>query len=545
MLQKSLHLTINVIYDLFIASLRLIHIPNVWRGARVVFIPKLGQLVYTLAKSFRPISLTSFMLKALEKLIDRFLRDGILKQFQISCNQHAYQPCKSAESALHQIVNKIEKALNHGQFALGGFVDLSNAFSNMTFFSITQSCFEHSIDCTTTSWIYAMLSSRIVTARLNSVKISIFISKGCPQGGVLPPLLFILVKDSLLKLLNDSGYFSQSFADDLSVILIGLFVSTLCDLMQAAFAIIENWCIQHEQVVNTDKTKLILFTKKRKIIGFKAPTIFGKEINLSQSAKVLGLLFDPKLSWNDNTEYRCRKAISTLWMCRSAFGKNWGLSPKVLTWIYTAIVRPVIAYAAFIWWPRCQLGSVQSQLSKVQRLAIISITGALKTTPTAALEALLNIEPLHIHVEAMARATCIRFNQSSLLVKSNFGHAKLWYNLISESPHLNMPHDKIQPAYRFDRAFNVHFPSRTDWRDNSAIPSENSITWFSDGSRRDDRAGSGIFCPQTHAAHSFPLGRLATIFQAETFGIWKCSLILLKNDVKDQHIYISRSHRCV
>ena len=197
-------------------------------------------------------------------------------------------------------------------------------------------------------------------------------------------------------------------------------------------------------------------------------------------------------------------------MCRSAFGKNWGLSPKVLTWIYTAIVRPVIAYAAFIWWPRCQLGSVQSQLSKVQRLAIISITGALKTTPTAALEALINIEPLHIHVEAMARATCIRLNQSSLLVKSNFGHAKLWYNLISESPHLNMPHDKIQPAYRFDRAFNVHFPSRTDWRDNTAIPSENCITWFSDGSRRDDRAGSGIYCLQTHAAHSFPLGRLAT-----------------------------------
>lgn len=38
-----------------------------------------------------------------------------------------------------------------------------------------------------------MLSSRIVSARLNCVKITVRTCNGCPQGGVLPPLLYIMV----------------------------------------------------------------------------------------------------------------------------------------------------------------------------------------------------------------------------------------------------------------------------------------------------------------------------------------------------------------
>lgn len=182
MLQKSLHLTLNVLYELFIASISLIYIPKIWRGVRVVFIPKLGQLVYTLAKSFRPISLTSFLLKTLEKLVNRYLRDGVLQQYKIHPKQHAYQPQKSAESALHQLVGRAENALEQEQFALGGFIDLSNAFSNMMFMSITNSCFDHGIDSTTTSWIYAMLSSRVVSARIGTITMIVLTCKGCPRG---------------------------------------------------------------------------------------------------------------------------------------------------------------------------------------------------------------------------------------------------------------------------------------------------------------------------------------------------------------------------
>lgn len=149
------------------------------------------------------------------------------KTFTIHPKQHAYQAGKSAESALHHMVSRIEKALNIGQLALGAFIDLIGAFSNMTFKSIAKACRDHNIDESIVGWIQKMLKDRIVNSYLGDCKVSVFVSKGCPQGGVPPPLLYCLVKDSLLSILNGLDYYTQSFADDLAVILIGLFTSTL------------------------------------------------------------------------------------------------------------------------------------------------------------------------------------------------------------------------------------------------------------------------------------------------------------------------------
>jgi len=70
-------------------------------GARFkeVFIPKPGRNSYCGPKDFRPISLTSFLLKTLERLVDRFLRDEVLVSKPLHPNQHAYQAGKSVETA--------------------------------------------------------------------------------------------------------------------------------------------------------------------------------------------------------------------------------------------------------------------------------------------------------------------------------------------------------------------------------------------------------------------------------------------------------------
>jgi hypothetical protein len=58
--------------------LALSYTPSAWKLARVVFIPKAGRTSYSSAKDFRLISLTSFLLKTLEKLIDAYVRDIVL-----------------------------------------------------------------------------------------------------------------------------------------------------------------------------------------------------------------------------------------------------------------------------------------------------------------------------------------------------------------------------------------------------------------------------------------------------------------------------------
>jgi hypothetical protein len=76
---------------IFTACLALGYIPEAWQRVSVIFIPKPGRTLYELAKSFRPISLTFFLLKTMERLVDQSTRMGHLIRFPLEPLQHAYQ----------------------------------------------------------------------------------------------------------------------------------------------------------------------------------------------------------------------------------------------------------------------------------------------------------------------------------------------------------------------------------------------------------------------------------------------------------------------
>jgi len=99
--RRSLLLTWSVS---FTPAWRMDYVPAMWCQVKVVFIPKPSRNSYCGPRDFRPISLTSFLLKTIEKLVDRFLRDVILALKPLHPNHHAYQAVKSVEMALHQLV---------------------------------------------------------------------------------------------------------------------------------------------------------------------------------------------------------------------------------------------------------------------------------------------------------------------------------------------------------------------------------------------------------------------------------------------------------
>ena len=74
MLQHNNNNVLDILARLFQTSLKLKYIPKDWRKVQVICIPKPGKSNYSLAENFRPLSLSSFMLETLEKLIDRYLR---------------------------------------------------------------------------------------------------------------------------------------------------------------------------------------------------------------------------------------------------------------------------------------------------------------------------------------------------------------------------------------------------------------------------------------------------------------------------------------
>jgi hypothetical protein len=74
-----------------------------WSHTRVVFIPKPGKLL-TQAKSLRPINLMSFVLKILEKLIDRHIRGGVPVEKPLHQNTYVYRVGVFTETALSMLI---------------------------------------------------------------------------------------------------------------------------------------------------------------------------------------------------------------------------------------------------------------------------------------------------------------------------------------------------------------------------------------------------------------------------------------------------------
>jgi hypothetical protein len=161
MLQQGFELLVGKFMMLLRASLALGYIPMSWRHIRVVFIPKPGKQL-SQAKSLRPISLMSFILKTLEKLLDRYNRGGVLVEKPLHQNQFAYRPSKSTERALFQVVHRLENSLNHKELALGAFLDIEGAFDNTSFNAITTAAIERGLEETCGRWIRSMLESRLV-----------------------------------------------------------------------------------------------------------------------------------------------------------------------------------------------------------------------------------------------------------------------------------------------------------------------------------------------------------------------------------------------
>jgi hypothetical protein len=70
--------------------------------------------------------------------------------------------------------------------------------------------------------------------------VRVLVNRGCPQGGILSPLLWHMVVNGLLRRLHNAHYQAQGYAADVVLLQKGKFVSTLRDRMQGALNCVVN-----------------------------------------------------------------------------------------------------------------------------------------------------------------------------------------------------------------------------------------------------------------------------------------------------------------
>jgi hypothetical protein len=170
-------------------------------------------------------------------------------------------------------------------------------------------------------------------------------------------------------------------------------------------------------------------------------------------------------------------------------------------------------------------------------MACLDIVGATKSTPTAAMEVLLNLTPpyLLIMAEAVIALSMLHILKQPTIPKIVSGLLTIRKNVVG--PLLDMRSDYTIPVYRRSKIVNVII-DRDYLRNKDRVFPEDALIWFADGSRADSGTGSGIFGIRPNRSFSFPLGKFTTGFQTEIYAILQRACENIRRAYKHKRILI-------
>ncbi|XP_036339813.1 uncharacterized protein LOC118749151 [Rhagoletis pomonella] len=161
----------------------------------------------------------------------------------------------------------------------------------------------------------------------------------------------------------------------------------------------------------------------------------------------------------------------------------------------------------------------------------------MRTCPTAALEAILELEPLHLTIEQAAKRTLLNF------AREGFGRGRTISlrnrdKLGSQVPLALLPRDDRPKVVNFDRNFKIELCTKATWSSSlmERLIQSSSLQWYTDGSKTPEGIGAGVYGPRLQL--SVPMGAYPSIFQAEVYAISLCAEINLRRNYRNERILI-------
>ena len=308
-------------------------IPKEWSLANIC--PLFKKSDRSLARNYRPVSLTCVPCKLLEHIVCSNIMAHLDEYKLLSDRQHAFRKGHSCETQLTTVINDWAKILdNRGQ--VDTFIlDFEKAFDTPPHELLKSKLFRYGIGGKSLKWIDFFLCFRKQQVVVNGVKSDWApVLLGVPQGTVLGPLLSSLY-------INDISSDIESE--------IRLFA------LMTVFVIV----------------KLRMKKTRKRIKKIHASyTLEGIDLGNVERIKYLGVTITSDLRWNTHVCNVCTKANRTLEFLR----RNLYSCPReVKEAAYKGLVRPVLDYGSSVWDPPGVV--LQEELESVQKRAARFVTG--------------------------------------------------------------------------------------------------------------------------------------------------------------------------
>ena len=343
-------------------------IPQDWKMANIVPVHKKGSK--SNVENYRPISLTSLVMKIFEKVI----REELMAKCSslIDDRQHGFLPMKSCTTQMVPYVDSLMLSLNNNFRTDTIYFDFAKAFDSVSHDIILDKLkYSYNIDGTMLKFLKCYLQDRKQSVVIGNTTSNILnVNSGVPQGSILGPLLFVLfINDIFLGL--SPGTNIALYADDTKI------WRTIQEendhlILQKDIRYLENWASINKMKFHPQKCKALSTCLSQPPLLDILPEIqyFYKMgdtiIDYTDTEKDLGVHVNAKLNWNNHCELLYSKASMLLGLVKRSC--NFTQNQSQRRSLYLAIIRGQFEHCSVIWRPTTK--TMSNKLESIQKRAI-------------------------------------------------------------------------------------------------------------------------------------------------------------------------------
>ena len=321
------------------------------------------------AANYRPISITSHVIKIFERVLRKSLVSHMENNNLLSSKQHGFRKKRSCLTQLIDHVDSILKTLNGGHEVDTIYLDYAKAFDKVDHQILLRKLKKYGVDGCALKWIEQFLLNRLQTVVVEGQKSSFqLVISGVPQGTVLGPILFILyINDELFVLLAADG---KIFADDTK--LVCKIIDIISHLMlQEDLNNVIMWSMKNNMELNGKKFEVLNYTLNKsenlRKLPFSAQYLQyqlsdGTIIQPSETVRDLGVLLSNDCSWSPHVNQMLISARKVSAWVFSVFRTR---SVEPMLQLYKTMVRSKLEYCCPVWDPS-KIQDIEA-IEKIQR----------------------------------------------------------------------------------------------------------------------------------------------------------------------------------